>query len=328
MKRTLLLAAAPIIAALTLAAPAALAAGAGNAKGLATTSRSADVETAFSDGVEALKAGDNEKAEKNFDAVLTVAPNHPEANYYMALAKERSGKPKNAVRYLERAIKERPSFVEAREKLALIRIGQGERERAQEQLAAIEALKADCAASGDCEAAYLERADVAIARIGAALEPADEAVEEPAAQEGAAQEDADGEPQASLLFAPRAVGGERYGMAVRLINEGDYDRAIDALLAASAIVGPHPDILNYLGYTHRKIGKLNEAQDYYAAALAIDPDHRGATEYLGELYLEIGDIERARGQLARLDAICPFGCAEYEDLSRLLHRREGALAAN
>jgi len=299
-----------------LAAPAA-AAPSGSSSLPAASRPAVDVEAAFRDGVVALQAKDYAKAEKNFGDVLSIAPSHPEANYYMALAKIGRGKSKNSVRYLEKAIKARSNFIEAREKLAIVRIELGEPDAARGQLAAIESLKQECATSGDCDAAYNERVDLAITRINAAL-----------ASESATPEtdSGDGE-QSSLLFAPRDEGVAHYAAAVKLINQGLYAKAISDLQKAEAVVGPHPDILNYLGFAHRKLGRMAEAQDYYAAALAIDPDHKGANEYLGELYLEIGKIGKAKAQLAKLDRICGFGCAEREDLARLIERREGAIAA-
>jgi Flp pilus assembly protein TadD len=310
------------------AAPALAAGGGGGGGGLPATSRPrVDPAESFREGVAALQAEDYKKAEKKFGEVLSVAPKHPEANYYMALAKIGNGKTKSAVRYLEKAVKERSNFVEARERLALVKIELGEPEEAQEQLAAIESLKADCAAEGACDDAYRVRVDQAIERVSAALAagaPAAESTEEPAeeevGEEAAPTDDAD---QQSLYFAPREEGVAEYVAAVRLINEGRYEQAIADLRKAGAIVGPHPDIFNYLGYAHRKLGLMAEAQDYYAQALAIDPDHKGANEYLGELYLEIGDVESARRQLARLDNICEFGCAEREDLARLIAVKEG-----
>ena len=47
----------------------------------------------------------------------------------------------------------------------------------------------------------------------------------------------------------------------------------------------NPDILNYLGFTLRKTGKLEEAEKYYLAGLKIKPNHNGINEYLGELYV-------------------------------------------
>ncbi len=319
-----------VTASIIAAAPA-LAAGSGASSGLPSTSRPAvDPAEAYREGVAALQAQDYKKAEKKFGDVLSVVPKNPEANYFMALAKIGNGKPKNAVRYLEKAIKEHPNFVEARERLALVSIDLGNPAVAQEQLVAIEGLKADCAAAGDCDEAYNARVDTAIARINEAIAaaasaaPADDAAEEEGQESGGEATD----DQASLFFAPRDEGVSQYLAAVRLINKGDYRAAIDDLYKAAAIVGPHPDILNYLGYSHRELGMIEKARNYYAQALAIDPSHKGANEYLGELYLEIGDIGKAKRQLAKLDAICTFGCAEREDLARLIERREGALAAN
>lgn len=304
----------------------ALAAGSGGAGGLPSSSKPAvDPAAAYRDGIAALQAEDFKMAEKKFGDVLSVAPKNPEANYYMALAKIGNGKTKNAVRYLEKAIKERPNFVEAREKLARISIELGAPGVAKEQLAAIEALKADCASAGNCEEAYVARVDAAITRVTEALAAlAPERAAKPSTDEDAA-DDADGadDEQTSLFFAPRDEGVTQYMAAVRLINEGSYEAAIADLYKAAAIVGPHPDILNYLGYSHRKLGEMTKAQDYYAQALALDPDHKGANEYLGELYLEIGEIGNAKRQLAKLDQLCGFGCAEREDLARLIAMREG-----
>lgn len=314
-------------------APALAAASGGGASLPSTSGPRVDPAAAFQEGVAALKENDFKTAEKKFGDVLSVAPKHPEANYYMALAMIGAGKEKNAVKYLERAIKERANFVEAREKLAIVEINLGEPDVAREQLAAIEGLKSDCAASNDCDEAYVARVATAIDRINAALAggATTAPAAEPASDEADDADEAEEKPedqQFSLLFAPPSQGAGAYAASVRLINQGQYRAAIDELRAAEAIIGPHPDILNYLGFSHRKLGLMDDAQRYYRAALAIDPDHKGANEYLGELYIEIGDMKAAKRQLARLDAICAFTCAEREDLARLIDRREGAVAAN
>ncbi len=310
-----------------LSAPV-LAAGSGGGGLSSTSTKQVNPAESFSDGVAALQAKDYKKAEKKFGEVLSVAPKHPEANYYMALAKIGNGKQKNAVRYLEKAIDARSNFVEAREKLALVSIELGEAGPAREQLIAIEALKTECAETGDCEPDFVARVDLAIERVNAALSPAagDEAPPAVEGEEPSGSAETRNDEQASLFFAPRREGVTQYMAAVRLINQGRYEEAINDLDKAAAIVGPHPDILNYLGYSNRKLGRMDKAQDYYAQALAIDPDHKGANEYLGELYLEIGEIGKAKRQLARLDSICDYGCAEREDLARLIDRREGAVA--
>lgn len=332
-KTLIVLASLASFASLGVAAPV-FAAGSGGGSGLPSSSGPrVDPAESFREGIEALQAKDYKKAEKKFGEVLSVAPKHPEANYYMALAKIGNGKSKNSVRYLEKAIKERGNFVEARERLALVQIELGDTEAAREQLAAIEALKAECAGEGACDEPFKARVDEALARIAAALAAAETPAEAPAAEEPEEDEEAgeaageETQDQQSLFFAPRDEGVAQYLAATRLINEARYEEAIADLYKAAAIVGPHPDILNYLGYSHRKLGRMDEARDYYAQALALDPEHKGANEYLGELYLEIGEVAKAKRQLARLDAICEFGCVEREDLARLIERREDAIAA-
>lgn len=80
--------------------------------------------------------------------------------------------------------------------------------------------------------------------------------------------------------------------------------------------GPHPDVLTYLGFANRKLKRYDAAEAYYREALAIAPAHRGALEYYGELKLERGDVAGARAHLAKLEAICGFGCHEVDELKR------------
>lgn len=290
-----------------------------------------DPQASYEEGLAALQAGDCKKAEKKFGEVLTVAPKFPEANYFMGLAKTKCGKDKQSIKYFERAIKERETFIEAREQLALASLRLGERADAEGQLAAIKAIIAGCT-DETCDAPFVERANKAVAKIEAAL--AGPAAEGAASEGGGGDdgEDSDGEDgnfvPLFIASADEDAGAARYREAVKLINQERYAEAIEDLYLAQAISGPHPDILNYLGYAHRKLGKFDEARNYYGQALALDPDHLGANEYLGELYLELGDLKAAKKQVARLDRICTFGCAEREDLARLVAMKASERAAS
>ena len=75
------------------------------------------------------------------------------------------------------------------------------------------------------------------------------------------------------------------------------------------------DILNYLGYTLRKTGDLEQAEVYYLKGLEIDSGHLGINEYLGELYVQTGGIELAKERLQVLDG-CK--CEEYDELKELI----------
>ena len=99
-----------------------------------------------------------------------------------------------------------------------------------------------------------------------------------------------------------------------LINEHRYADAIISLQTAGMSFGAHPDILTYLGFANRKLGKYDVAEGYYKAALAIYPNHRGALEYYGELKVERGDLAGAKANLAKLDRVCTFGCSQADEL--------------
>jgi len=107
-----------------------------------------------------------------------------------------------------------------------------------------------------------------------------------------------------------------YAQAVEKVKAKDYAAAIPLLRDVVAQEPRNADALNYLGYSYRESGDLEKALENYRKALAVDPNHKGANEYLGELYVRLGDLPNAEAQLAKLDRLCTFGCAEYEELKR------------
>ena len=80
----------------------------------------------------------------------------------------------------------------------------------------------------------------------------------------------------------------------------------------------NPDILNYMGFTSRKIGNFSEAEDYYLRGLAIDPKHNGINEYLGELYVQTDRIDKAK---ERLEVLKNCNCEEYGELELIIKTR-------
>ena len=122
---------------------------------------------------------------------------------------------------------------------------------------------------------------------------------------------------------------DQYKAAKKLINRGKklelkgkeelalkrYNSAYKKLLEANRLESRNPDILNYLGFTLRKAGKYEQAENYYLQGLEIKPDHNGINEYLGELYVKTNRIGKANERLAVLKN-CK--CEEYNELKEIM----------
>ena len=136
-----------------------------------------------------------------------------------------------------------------------------------------------------------------------------------AAASGAAPSD-EGDEQALLAGADYAAG-------LSALKANDPASALRRFQAALKRFPEAADLHNELGYTSRKLGRLDQAFGHYKRALAIDPRHRGAHEYIGEAYLMTGDVASAEKHLAALRSICTLPCEEMRDLQAAIdaHRR-------
>ncbi|MDX1400851.1 MAG: tetratricopeptide repeat protein [Kiloniellales bacterium] len=111
-----------------------------------------------------------------------------------------------------------------------------------------------------------------------------------------------------------------FQQAEKAIGDGKFEAAIPLL---EGLVEKNPkdaDSLNYLGYSHRKLGRFELSEEYYMKALTADPEHRGAHEYLGELYLQTGRPDKAKEMLVKLDDLCFWGCEEYDELKKAIEQ--------
>ncbi len=104
------------------------------------------------------------------------------------------------------------------------------------------------------------------------------------------------------------------------VSNGKYQLAIKYLLKAAKTSPDNPDVYNLLGFSHRKLDKLEESLMYYNRALKLNSRHLGANEYIGELYLRTNNLKKAEEHLKILDDICFFGCNEYDDLKESIEK--------
>jgi tetratricopeptide (TPR) repeat protein len=100
-----------------------------------------------------------------------------------------------------------------------------------------------------------------------------------------------------------------YAAGRSLAEQGRYGEAISILSLAADKTDPR--ILNYLGYSHRKAGRVLVGLGYYQEALRQNPDYTLVREYMGEAYLQQGNVDAAKEQLAEIEKRCGKGCREY-----------------
>jgi tetratricopeptide (TPR) repeat protein len=116
---------------------------------------------------------------------------------------------------------------------------------------------------------------------------------------------------------PRLQIEPEYRDAVRHIKAEAYDKAIPLLFKLDKTYPNEPEVLNWLGFTHRKLKDYPNAKRYYDAALAVEPTYRPALEYQGMWFIETGDIPSAKKNLEKLQMICR-ACEETKDLEDAL----------
>lgn len=109
---------------------------------------------------------------------------------------------------------------------------------------------------------------------------------------------------------------QEYVDAEQLVIAKDYSGAIPLLNAALKIRPDHANAWNLLGFSHRKLGKFDEAERYYEAALTVNPAHTGALNYMGQLFIQTGRPAKAKELLEKLKVACANGCSDLTHLEK------------
>ncbi len=121
----------------------------------------------------------------------------------------------------------------------------------------------------------------------------------------------DGDDQALLADADYIAGRAA-------LKGGDFAAALRRYQAALKRFPDAADVHNELGFTHRKLRRMDEAFVHYKRALVLKPEHRGAHEYIGEAYLMVGDVAGAERHLSALRSLCLLPCDEMKDLAQAI----------
>lgn len=108
-------------------------------------------------------------------------------------------------------------------------------------------------------------------------------------------------PETGACVAPadaRLDDETRYRAARELAHLGRPD---DAVAVLDSMAEGHSDrVLTYLGFAHRKAGRVTRGMSFYPAALARNPDNIAARSYMGQALILAGDRAGARTQLTEI----------------------------
>lgn len=115
------------------------------------------------------------------------------------------------------------------------------------------------------------------------------------------------------------AGSPLYGAAQEAIEKQDYAAALPLLQQVTSQEPQNADAWNLLGFSNRKLGKMDAAAAAYDTALRINPAHLGALEYQGEMFVQMGQMGNAMVNLTTLESLCGT-CEEMTDLKAAIDK--------
>jgi predicted Zn-dependent protease len=104
-----------------------------------------------------------------------------------------------------------------------------------------------------------------------------------------------------------------YSVGYWQAKAGQYAAALATLRSAHNQADPR--IQTMVGFSLRKLGRVDEAMGYYQKVLAAYPDRTTTRQYLGEAFLQIGQPDKAKEQLAEIAKRCGVTCEDYQLLA-------------
>jgi tetratricopeptide (TPR) repeat protein len=115
---------------------------------------------------------------------------------------------------------------------------------------------------------------------------------------------------------------EIYSLGYWQAKRGEYAAALATLRSAPDAADPRIETM--IGFSLRKLGRVEEGMVYYQRVLAAHPERTTTRQYLGEAFLQIGDPDKAKEQLAEIGKRCGVACEDYQLLADEIAKFENA----
>ena len=272
------------------------------------------IDQALQQGVEAHKAGQVQKADRLYTAILKAQPDHPDANHNLGVLAVGVGKVEQALPFFKTALEAHPATAQFWLSYigTLIKL-----DKLTDAQAVLDQAKAK-GASGDAFAHLEQRLDKA-KRITAnavfgkqdppkdqqqslinlydqgRLKQAQKLVEDLLQQF----------PKSSFLYNVSGAVYKRIGL---------LDLSVEAYIKALKIKPGDTDAYNNMGITLREQGKLQEAIEAYQKVLEIKPNNADAHNNMGVTLRDQGKLDRAVAAYKKAIEIRPDHADAYNNM--------------
>jgi len=111
-----------------------------------------------------------------------------------------------------------------------------------------------------------------------------------------------------------------YSLGYWQAKDGKYAEALVTLRSAANPADPRIETM--VGFSLRKLGRLDEAMVSYRRVLAAYPERTTTRQYLGEAFLQMGEPAKAKEQLAEIAKRCGATCEDYQLLAEAIAKFE------
>src|SRR5262245_8410657 len=106
---------------------------------------------------------------------------------------------------------------------------------------------------------------------------------------------------------------EIYSLGYWQAKRGEYAAALATLRSAPDAADPRIETM--IGFSLRKLGRVEDGMVYYQRVLATHPERTTTRQYLGEAFLQINQPDKAKEQLAEIAKRCGVACEDYQLLA-------------
>lgn len=258
------------------------------------------IDQAYKLGMQYHQAGQLAQAESIYRQILSVQPNHADAQHLLGLIAQQAGQFDASLELIGRAIAIDPNAVHYQANYAQTLAALGRREEAISVLRRVVSLQPFLA-----EAHYnlgnllhaMDRSDEAITSFRQALRCRPDYVEALNNLGNCLRELGEATEAVSLLSRATqlqpALAEAHLNLGNALLDAGQFELAIASFQRTLQLRPDHPDALNGLGNALHAKGETQNAVEHFRRALAIDPRHASAMSNLARTFSDQGKPDQA-----------------------------------